>query len=121
MATGTWPCCAPSGARSRQANSPGPCSGSAGSSIRVSFRPALVYRPGAGILQTAGVPLALVWSILVLGSWESRTGSTPGKRLLGLTVVTETGLRAPLRACLLRRLSLLAGPFAWLDWLPILG
>ena len=38
--------------------------------------------------------------------------------LLGLTVVTGTGLRVPLRACLLRRLSLLAGPFAWLDWLP---
>jgi uncharacterized RDD family membrane protein YckC len=89
-----------------------------GSALQVAFPPALVYRPGVGILQAVGVPLALVWSILVLGSWESRTGATPGKRLLGLTVVTETGLRAPLRACVLRRLSLLAGPFAWLDWLP---
>jgi len=89
-----------------------------GSSIQVAFPPSLVYRPGEGILQTVGVPLALAWSILVLGILESRTGSTPGKRLLGLTVVTETGLRVPLRACVVRRLSLLAGPFAWLDWLP---
>jgi uncharacterized RDD family membrane protein YckC len=89
-----------------------------GSSIQVAFPPALAYRPGAGILQTVGLPLALAWSILVLGFLESRTGSTPGKRLLGLTVVTETGLRAPLRACIVRRLSLLAGPLAWLDWLP---
>jgi uncharacterized RDD family membrane protein YckC len=88
------------------------------SSVQAAFPPALVYRPGVGILQAVGVPLALVWSILVLGIWESRTGATPGKRLSGLTVVTETGLRVPLRACVLRRLSLLAGPFAWLDWLP---
>ena len=89
-----------------------------GSSVQVAFPPSYVYQPGGGILQTVAVPLALAWSILVLGILESRTGSTPGKRLLGLTVVTETGLRVPLRACAVRRLSLLAGPFAWLDWLP---
>lgn len=89
-----------------------------GSSVQVAFPPSYVYQPGGGILQTVGVPLALIWSILVLGILETRTGSTPGKRLLGLTVVTETGLRVPLRACVVRRLSLLAGPFAWLDWLP---
>lgn len=89
-----------------------------GPSIHLTFPPSYLYQPGEGILQAAGVPLALAWSVLVLAILESRTGSTPGKRLLGLTVVTETGLRVPLRACVIRRLSLLAGPFAWLDWLP---
>jgi len=89
-----------------------------GLAIQVSFPPPNAYHPGGGILQAVGIPLALTWSILVLGILESRTGSTPGKRLLGLTVVTETGLRAPPGACVARRLSLLAGPFAWLDWLP---
>jgi uncharacterized RDD family membrane protein YckC len=89
-----------------------------GPRVLLAFPPSLVYQPGGGILHALGVPLALAWSILVLGILESRTGSTPGKRLLGLTVVTETGLRAPLVPCLVRRLSLLAGPFAWLDWLP---
>lgn len=88
-----------------------------GSRILVAFPPH-VYQPGGGILYAVGVPLALVWSILVLGILESRTGSTPGKWLLGLTVVTEAGLRVPLVTCVARRLSLLAGPFAWLDWLP---
>lgn len=89
-----------------------------GRSIHVTFPPSYLYQPGGGILQAAGIPLALAWSILVLGILESRTGSTPGKRLLGLTVVTETGQRVPLGACVIRRFSLLAGPFAWLDWLP---
>jgi uncharacterized RDD family membrane protein YckC len=88
-----------------------------GSRILVAFPPWLSL-PGGGILRAVGVPLALAWSILVLGILESRTGSTPGKWLLGLTVVTEAGLRAPLVTCVARRLSLLAGPFAWLDWLP---
>lgn len=89
-----------------------------GPHVGLAFPPYVYYQPGQGILHALAVPLALVWSILVLGILESRTGSTPGKRLLGLTVVTETGLRVPLGACVVRRLSLLAGPFAWLDWLP---
>jgi uncharacterized RDD family membrane protein YckC len=44
--------------------------------------------------------------------------ATPGKWLLGLTVVTGTGLRVPPVTCVVRRLSLLAGPSAWLGWLP---
>jgi uncharacterized RDD family membrane protein YckC len=90
-----------------------------GHHVLLAFPPSVsVSLPGEGILQAVAVPLALVWSILVLGILESRTGSTPGKWLFGLTVVSETGLRAPLGACVVRRLSLLAGPFAWLDWLP---
>ncbi len=88
-----------------------------GPRIAMAFPPQVAL-PGAGILDAVAVPVALVWSILVLGFLESRTGSTPGKWLLGLTVVTETGLRAPLARCVARRLSLLAGPSAWLDWLP---
>jgi uncharacterized RDD family membrane protein YckC len=88
-----------------------------GPRILLAFPPSL-SQPGGGILYAVGMPLALVWSILVLGILESRTGATPGKWLLGLTVVTETGLRVPPVTCVVRRLSLLAGPAAWLDWLP---
>ncbi len=73
-----------------------------------------------GPLYTLGVPLALAWSILGLGIVESRTGATPGKLLLGLRVVTETGLRIGLLAGVLRRVSLVVGPLAWLDWVPFL-
>ncbi len=72
----------------------------------------------AGLLYTIGVPLALLWSIVGLGLIESRTGGTPGKRLLGLVVVSEAGLRIRPGAGVLRRTSLLLGPLAWLDWIP---
>jgi uncharacterized RDD family membrane protein YckC len=75
----------------------------------------------AGPLYTVGVPLALAWSILGLGLIESRTGSTPGKRLLGLCVVTETGLRVGALAGIVRRTSFLLGPLAWMDWIPFLA
>jgi uncharacterized RDD family membrane protein YckC len=94
-----------------------------GPHILLAFPPAISQSSGrllagGGLLAAVGMPLALAWSILVLGILESRTGATPGKWLLGLTVVTETGLRVPPVTCIARRLSLLAGPFAWLDWLP---
>ncbi|WP_432981889.1 RDD family protein [Dactylosporangium sp. CA-233914] len=76
---------------------------------------------GTGLLYTVGVPLALVWSILGLGLIESGTGSSPGKRLLGLCVVTEAGLRVRAPAGILRRTSFLLGPLAWLDWAPVLA
>jgi uncharacterized RDD family membrane protein YckC len=75
----------------------------------------------AGLLYTVGVPLALAWSILGLGLIESRTGSTAGKRLLGLRVVSEAGLRVGALAGIVRRTSLLLGPLAWLDWVPFLA
>jgi uncharacterized RDD family membrane protein YckC len=73
-----------------------------------------------GLLYAVGVPLALAWSILGLGLLESRTGATPGKRLLGLRVVTQSGLRVHPAAGTIRRLSFLLGPIAWLDWAPAL-
>ncbi|MEQ4305010.1 RDD family protein [Plantactinospora sp. B6F1] len=76
---------------------------------------------GAGLLYSVGVPLALAWSILGLGLIESRTGSTPGKRLVGLCVVTEAGLRIGALAGIVRRVSFLLGPLAWLDWVPFLA
>ncbi|ROT31249.1 RDD family protein [Micromonospora sp. HM5-17] len=76
--------------------------------------------PGAGPFRAIGVPIALCWSILGLGILESRTGTTPGKRLLRLRVVTEDGLRVTVGSALLRRLSFLLGPLAWLDWVPLL-
>jgi uncharacterized RDD family membrane protein YckC len=75
---------------------------------------------GAGALYAVGLPLALAWSILVLGLVENRTGTTPGKRLLRLRVATEAGLRMRPGVALLRRTSFLLGPFAWLDWVPLL-
>lgn len=76
--------------------------------------------PDAGSLYRIGVPLALAWSILGLGILDWRTGRTPGKRLLRLVVVSDTGLRIRPGKALLRRVSFLAGPFAWLDWIPLL-
>ncbi|MGW0804814.1 RDD family protein [Nonomuraea sp. NPDC002799] len=74
----------------------------------------------AGLLYGLGVPLALTWSIVGLGLLEAWTGVTPGKRLMHLRVVTEAGLRIHPAVGVVRRLSLLVGPFAWLDWAPVL-
>ncbi|WP_049567163.1 RDD family protein [Nonomuraea sp. SBT364] len=74
---------------------------------------------GAGLLYSLGVPLALLWSIVVLGLLEAWTGATPGKRVMKLLVVTETGLRIHPVTGIVRRLSPLLGPFAWLDWVPV--
>ncbi|SDM51509.1 RDD family protein [Nonomuraea jiangxiensis] len=73
----------------------------------------------AGPLYSLGVPLALLWSIVGLGLLEAATGATPGKRLMKLHVVTEAGLRIHPVTGVVRRLSLLVGPFAWLDWAPV--
>jgi uncharacterized RDD family membrane protein YckC len=73
-----------------------------------------------GLLYAVGVPLALAWSILGVGLLDSRTSAAPGKRLLGLRVVTQSGLRVHPVAGTIRRLSLLLGPIAWLDWAPAL-
>jgi uncharacterized RDD family membrane protein YckC len=76
---------------------------------------------GAGLLYALAVPLALAWSIIGLGLMESRFASTPGKRMFGISVVTETGVRISLRAGVMRRISFLLGPLAWLDWIPFLA
>lgn len=77
-----------------------------------------VYQPGW--LYALGLPLALLWSIVGLGIIEGRLATTPGKHLLGLRVTGTDGLRITARAGVVRRLSFLAGPLAWLDWLPFL-
>jgi uncharacterized RDD family membrane protein YckC len=71
-----------------------------------------------GLLYALGLPLALAWSIVGLGLIEARNGITPGKRLLGLRVVSDQGLRIQYRLGIFRRLSFLAGPLAWVDWAP---
>ncbi len=71
-----------------------------------------------GLLYALGLPLALLWSIVGLGLFEARTGTTPGKRLFSLRVVSDQGLRIHRRSGLFRRLSFLAGPLAWVDWVP---
>ena len=90
----------------------------------VSVGPSMLCESGvydyAGLLYTVGVPLALLWSIVGLGLMEAWTGTTPGKRLLKLCVVTEAGLRVHPAGGIGRRLSLVLGPAAWLDWLPLL-
>ncbi|HEX4818257.1 MAG TPA: RDD family protein [Nonomuraea sp.] len=73
----------------------------------------------AGLLYTLGLPLALLWSIVGLGLVEAWTGATPGKRLLRLRVVTEDGLRLHPVGGVVRRVSLMLGPIAWLDWVPV--
>jgi len=74
----------------------------------------------SGWLQALGIPVALAWSILALGLMESRWGATPGKLLLHMRVVTEEGIRISVHSGLVRRLSFLVGPLAWLDWVPVL-
>lgn len=73
-----------------------------------------------GWIHSIGLPIALVWSIVGLGFLESWKGTTPGKRLMGLHVVTEEGTRITLHAGIVRRSSFLVGPVAWLDWVPAL-
>lgn len=72
------------------------------------------------LLYALGMPLALLWSIVGLGILESRTGTTPGKRMMGLWVTNEKGIRIKPSAGIIRRLSFLAGPLAWVDWIPVL-
>lgn len=74
-----------------------------------------------GLLYAIGMPLALAWSIVGLGLLESRFGGTPAKLLFGLRVVGDDGLRIRPGQGVLRRLSFLVGPLAWLDWLPFLA
>ncbi|HEX6685161.1 MAG TPA: RDD family protein [Candidatus Limnocylindrales bacterium] len=73
-----------------------------------------------GWIYGIGMPLALAWSIVGLAVLESRTGTTPGKRLAALRTVSETGLLPRLGPAVVRRTSFLLGPLAWLDWLPFL-
>jgi uncharacterized RDD family membrane protein YckC len=73
-----------------------------------------------GWIHAIGLPIALAWSIIGLGLLESWRGQTPGKRLMGLRVVTEEGIRIAPQAGIVRRLSFLLGPLAWLDWMPAL-
>jgi uncharacterized RDD family membrane protein YckC len=80
--------------------------------------PCPVYPPGPE--KAIALPLALLWSVVGLALVESRWGTTPGKRLLGLKVVTGEGIRLRIHAALLRRASFLLGPVAWLDWVPAL-
>lgn len=80
--------------------------------------PCPVYN--GGWVHTIGLPLALAWSIVGLGLLESWTGVTPAKRLMKMRVVTEDGVRLKPYDAIIRRLSFLVGPFAWLDWIPAL-
>jgi len=73
-----------------------------------------------GSLYMIGMPLALLWSIVGLGVLESHIGTTPGKRLMGMWVTSEVGTRISIAAGIVRRLSFLTGPLAWLDWVPLL-
>lgn len=84
----------------------------------VAYFPPFIYAPGGGPLHAIGVPLALAWAILGLGILESQAGYTPGKALLRLRIVTDAGLRVSPLMGVVRRLSFLAGPFAWIDWGP---
>lgn len=71
-------------------------------------------------LSFALVACALIWSIVVVAVLEARTGQTPGKRVVGIFTSSSDGLSVTLSQAISRRLSLLMGPLAWLDWLPYL-
>jgi uncharacterized RDD family membrane protein YckC len=85
--------------------------------IVASFPPLIQFAPGEGLLQMVGVPLALGWSILGVAWLEAMAGSTPGKWLLHVRTVSEGGSAVTLWQSIVRRLSLLFGVFAWLDWI----
>jgi len=67
--------------------------------------------------QNIGVPIALAWSWLGLALIETLTGRTPGKALIGLRTVSTEGPVLTVRQAILRRVPILFGPLAWLDWL----
>jgi uncharacterized RDD family membrane protein YckC len=71
---------------------------------------------GLSSLQNIGVPLAVAWSVVVLALFETRSGQTPGKRLLHLRTVSTSGARPTLRQAIVRRLTFLTGWFAIVDW-----
>ncbi|WP_250443033.1 RDD family protein [Actinotalea sp. C106] len=71
-------------------------------------------------LHPIGLGAALVWAIPVLALIEHRSGTTPGKRMFALKTVTVGGTRVSFGMAVLRRVSLLAGPVAWIDWVPCL-
>ncbi|MBO0685563.1 MAG: RDD family protein [Candidatus Dormibacteraeota bacterium] len=90
--------------------------------IAASIPPSLVFNaPGDSLLHDIGVPLALLWSIVGVGVLEATIGTTPGKRLLGLQTVSQTGTVVTLWQSLVRRLSLLFGPLMWFDWILVTG
>jgi uncharacterized RDD family membrane protein YckC len=78
--------------------------------------PFININKGLSGLQNIGVPLAIAWSVLVLAYFETRSGQTPGKRLLRLRTISVSGARPSFRQALVRRLTFLTGWFAIVDW-----
>jgi uncharacterized RDD family membrane protein YckC len=91
----------------------------------------LSFPPPLGLVINTERALAenIVWNCLVLGAglWsflglaliESRTGRTPGKRLVGLATISEDGTAVSLQQALIRRIPLWFGPVFWIDLLTL--
>lgn len=75
-----------------------------------------IKTPGVRWYQVA-TPLAQLWILFGLGAIEARTGRTPGKALMGLRTVSQDGTPMKLSQSFGRRLSILAGPLVYVDWL----
>ncbi len=89
----------------------------------VTFPPLVTFGPGTSVLRGLLVVAGLAWSVFGLAVLEVRSGHTPGKTMTGLRVVDDRGRSVTLTQGVLRRASLLLGPFVWLDFLsaPLLG
>ena len=89
---------------------------SGGRSISFGFPPALVISSAFPLLRNIAIPLALLWSWLGLALLEAPTGRTPGKALVGIRTVSSDGAALTRAQSIKRRISILFGVFAWIDW-----
>lgn len=73
-----------------------------------------------GPMEAAGLLISIAaagWWVIGLTIMEWRTGRTPGKKALGLRVVTESGTAPSFGQIVVRRLTLVfSGPLQIIDW-----
>jgi len=79
------------------------------------FPAAITWYGDRSLVENLLVPLGLAWSIFAVAAIEAWRGRSPGKALLGLRTISEDGTAVSFRQALIRRLSLLFGPFVWID------
>lgn len=72
---------------------------------------------GIQVLAIAMIAVSGLYWVVALPLFEWRTGRTPGKALVGLRTVTESGIAPSLPQVVLRRLTLIfSGPLQLIDW-----
>ncbi len=97
----------------------GPCPGASnvGCASRIEVGPYRWDNVEVGVGAALLVAVAIFWWVLGLTIMEWRTGRTPGKAIMGLRVVSESGIAPSFGQVLVRRLTLVfSGPLQVIDW-----